>query len=62
MLLLLLFLHQVIELIKLFVFQENKFDNENVYNDDFHRLVSKEFFVKLRFLDEEIRFLFEDSE
>ena len=45
-----------------FVFQENKFDNENVYNDDFHRLVSKESFVKQLFLGEDFHFLFEDSE
>ena len=42
------------------VFQENKFDNENVHNDDFHRLVLKKFFAKRLFLDEEIRFLLED--
>jgi hypothetical protein len=55
-------LHRVIVLVELFVFQENRFDIENVYNDDFHRLESIESFVKLRFLDEEIRFLIEVSE
>jgi hypothetical protein len=49
-------------LVKQFVFLENRFDNENAYNDDFHRLVSKEFFAERLFLDEVIRFLAEDSE
>ncbi len=62
MLQLLLFLHQVNVLIEQFVFQENKFDNENLYNVDFHRLVLKEFFVDSKFLDEDIHFLIEDSE
>lgn len=29
--------NRVNELIKQLVSQENKFDNENVYNDDFHQ-------------------------
>ena len=58
----LLVLHRVIVSGERFVFQVNRSDIENVYNDDFHRLESKESVLKPRFLDGAIHFRIEVSE